>query len=74
MNSQLHQYPSALYSSVSEVGYRSERYTGESLRSGKGLRAAHRRSLFGRLRHAMTHDRSRRSGRPVVIYPMHEAR
>ncbi|HEX4428906.1 MAG TPA: hypothetical protein VHZ96_06535 [Frankiaceae bacterium] len=51
MNSELHQYPAALYSSVSEIGYRSERFTGEVLRSGGGLpRGAHRRARFTQLR------------------------
>ncbi len=51
MNSELHQYPAALYSSVSEIGYRSERFTGEVLRSGSGLpRGVHRRPRLSQLR------------------------
>ncbi len=51
MNSELHQYPAALYSSVSEMGYRSERFTGEVLRSDGGLpRGAHRRPRLSQLR------------------------
>jgi hypothetical protein len=43
MNSNVHQYPAALYSAVSEFGYRDERYTGEVLRSGRANQAGHRR-------------------------------
>ena len=51
MNSELHQYPAALYSSVSEIGYRSERFTGEVLRSGSSMaRGAHRRPRLSQLR------------------------
>jgi hypothetical protein len=75
MNSQLHQYPAALYSSVSEIGYRAERYTGESLRSGSDRRrAADRPGIFRRIRHAFVRDGGRRSRRVVVIHPMHGAR
>ncbi len=74
MNTQLHQYPAALYSSVSEVGYRAERYTGETLRSGKARGDGHRRSLFGRIRQAFGHRGSRGNRRPIIIHPMHEAR
>ncbi len=75
MNSQLHQYPAALYSSVSEVGYRAERYTGETLRSGKAKsERAQRRRIFERLRQVLSRDGSRRNRGPVVVYPMHEAR
>ncbi len=74
MNSQLHQYPAALYSAVQETGYRAERFTGEVLRSGRTTPRHERRPLLARLRHAFTRDRARQSGRPVRIYPMHEAR
>jgi hypothetical protein len=51
MNSELHQYPAALYSAVSEIGYRRERFTGEVLRSGSGnQRSNHRRPRLSRLR------------------------
>jgi hypothetical protein len=75
MNNDTRQYPAALYSAVSEIGYRSERFTGEVLRSGRGVqRGAHRRSRIARLRQAFAHDGSRRNPRLVVIHPMHEAR
>lgn len=74
MNSQLHQYPAALYSAVQESGYRAERFTGDVLRSGRTTPRHERRSFLARLRQAFTHDRARRSARPGVIYPMHEAR
>ena len=67
MNNNTHQYPAALYSAVSEIGYRSERFTGEVLRSGKRVpRGAHRRHLVARLRQAFASDgsRQRRSLRP----------
>ena len=55
MNSELHQYPAALYSSVSEIGYRTERFTGEVLRSGRGLpRGAHRRARLSQFRLRLT--------------------
>jgi hypothetical protein len=55
MNSELHQYPAALYSAVSEIGYRSERFTGEVLRSTGGLpRGAHRRPRLSQLRLRLT--------------------
>jgi hypothetical protein len=51
MNSELHQYPASLYSSVSEFGYRSERFTGEVLRSGRGgSHGSHRRSFLSKIR------------------------
>jgi hypothetical protein len=43
-------YPAALYSAVSEIGYRNERFTGEVLRSGLRRRGSHRRSRFAGLR------------------------
>jgi hypothetical protein len=65
MNNDTRQYPAALYSAVSEIGYR----------SGRGVqRGAHRRSRIARLRQAFAHDGSRRNPRLVVIHPMHEAR
>ena len=75
MNNETRQYPAALYSAVSEIGYRTERYTGEVVRSGSGhSRGAHRRRIFERFRQPAAEDRSPRNGRLVVIYPMHEAR
>jgi hypothetical protein len=75
MNTETRQYPAALYSAVSEIGYRSERYTGEILRSGRSVpRGAHRRSMIARLRQAFAHDTSPRNRRLVVIHPMHDAR
>ncbi len=35
MNSDGRLYPAALYSAVTEAGYRQERFTGEVLRSGR---------------------------------------
>jgi hypothetical protein len=35
----INQYPAALYSAVSEIGYRSERFTGEIVRSGTRRRS-----------------------------------
>jgi hypothetical protein len=74
MNNQLNQYPAALYSAVPEFGYRTERFTGEVLRSGQARTGARRPSLLSRLRHLMDRDGSGRGGRQVVVYPMHEAR
>ena len=75
MNNITHQYPAALYSAVSEIGYRSERFTGEVLRSGRDVpRGAHRRHLIARLRQAFAGDGSRRKERFVPIHRMHEAR
>ena len=75
MNSTLHQYPAALYSAVQESGYRTERYTGEALRSSwRAPKDAGHRSLLSRIRHAAGRDGSRHGRRPVVVYPMHEAR
>ncbi|HEX4018065.1 MAG TPA: hypothetical protein VHX15_15125 [Frankiaceae bacterium] len=84
MNSQLHQYPSALYSSVSEIGYRGERFTGEVLRSGSGwaARGTHRRSLLSRVQFALTgrhhgrpaaHQQTPAAGRRTVIKPVPRA-
>ena len=50
MNNVMNQYPAALYSAVTEVGYRGEQFTGEVLRSGGARRAAHRRARFSWLR------------------------
>ena len=47
MNSYVHQYPAALFSVVSDSGYRSEANTGEALRSGHGERVNQPRRLFG---------------------------
>jgi hypothetical protein len=58
MNSYVHQYPSALYSVVSETGYRTERNTGEVLRSGRVQRAGQRRRLLGWLRPSSNGDAS----------------
>lgn len=75
MNNQLNQYPAALYSAVPEFGYRTERFTGEVLRSGwRAPKDGERVSLLSRLRHALTRDGSHKGGRRVVVYPMHEAR
>jgi hypothetical protein len=75
MNNITHQYPAALYSAVSEIGYRSERFTGEVLHSGKDVpRGVHRRHLIARLRQAFASDGSRQRDRFVPIHRMHEAR
>jgi hypothetical protein len=50
MNSYVHQYPAALFSAVTESGYRGERFTGEALRSGRALRSEARRPKFRWLR------------------------
>jgi hypothetical protein len=50
MNSYVHQYPAALFSVVSDTGFRHEANTGEVLRSGRGERVTPRRRLFGWLR------------------------
>ncbi len=75
MNSQLHQYPAALYSAVAETGYRNERFTGEILRSGKTkTRGTHRRGIFRRIRHALAGTPTGHNGRPAVIQPLPHGR
>jgi hypothetical protein len=76
MNSNVHQYPAALYSAVSEFGYRSERYTGEVLRSGSSNRAnranrgGHRRPRLRWLRPSRNGEssqpRDRQPARPAA--------
>ncbi len=65
MNTYVNQYPAALYSCVSEFGYRTERYTGEALRSGRANRAARQRSLLGWLRPASRSRERREPARPA---------
>lgn len=73
MNSELHQYPAALYSSVSEIGYRSERFTGEVLRSGSSFpRGAHRRHRLSQLRLWLTGE-GRHSAAPLDSAPIDSA-
>jgi hypothetical protein len=75
MNNQLHQYPAALYSAVPEFGYRTERFTGEVLRSSfRAPHDGHRVGLFERIRKAFGGDGSRRHGRTATLHPMHEGR
>ena len=61
MNNYVHQYPAALYSAVSESGYRDERFTGEVVRSGRHLRSEARTPWFRRLRRAASGGSQRRN-------------
>jgi hypothetical protein len=56
MHSYLHQYPASLYSSVSDSGYRSERFTGEVLRSGRANRSESRRPRLRWFRRGLAGD------------------
>jgi hypothetical protein len=69
MNSYVHQYPAALFSAVSETGYRGERNTGEVLRSGRVQQGGHRRRLLGWLRPSSNGD----AGQPGNRHPARPA-
>jgi hypothetical protein len=69
MNSYVHQYPAALYSVVSETGYRTERNTGDILRAGRVQRAPGRRKLLGWLRPTSSGD----AGQPRKRQAAHPA-
>jgi hypothetical protein len=69
MNSYVHQYPAALYSVVSETGYRTERNTGELLRSGRVQQAGQRRRFLGWFRPSSHAD----AGQSPKRQPAHPA-
>jgi hypothetical protein len=69
MNSYVHQYPAALYSRVTDSGYRGEVNTGDVLRSGRVPQTGQRRRLLGWLRPSTSGDagrsRNRQSAHPA---------